>query len=107
MPRWTRATGPAGAAGNAAGNAACRIAIASAFAGAMPAKLGVARMPALVEAEEEEEPVSAAFADAAAWLARLLALCAEMASQAPITITKGITKPAKTAKTFQPRPRSG
>jgi hypothetical protein len=72
IARWTCATGPAAAAGSAAGNAACRIAIASAFAGAMPAKLGLGRVPALAAAEASaaitgaEDLAPAAFAEAAA-----------------------------------------
>jgi hypothetical protein len=108
----TRATGPAGAAGSVAGAAACDIASASAFAGATPAKLGVATAPPAVEAPaviplEELDDVGvalAAFAEAAALRASLLASWAETASQRPIDITNGMRKPAKTAKTFQPMP---
>jgi hypothetical protein len=100
---------PAPPARSAAGNAACRIASASALAGAMPAKLGVGSVPwpaTELGVEDVEELVPAALAEAAAWCAALLALCAETASQAPIAITKGIRKPAKSANAFQPIPVS-
>src|SRR6476646_3023920 len=100
IERLTCATEPAGAAGNVAGNAACFIAMSVAVAGAIPAKLGDATVPAAGAA------VVAALEDAAAaaFAALVLALCAEIASQAPTTMTNGSRNPAKTAKTFQPKP---
>jgi hypothetical protein len=112
MSSRMRATAPAGAAGSVAGAAAWDIASPAACAGAAPAKLGVATEPPAVEAsavtplieELDDVVVLAAFAEAAALRASLLALCAETASQRPTAITKGMRKPAKTAKTFQPLP---
>src|SRR5262249_62143553 len=76
----------------------------------MPAKLGVGTEPSPTAAEVgadvpgAEEVALASFAEAAARRAWSLALCAETASQAPIAMTNGMRKPAKTANTLQPIP---
>src|SRR5436309_3142237 len=103
MERFTCAIGPVGAAGRVAGNAACFIAMSAPSAGAMPAKLGVATAPT-VGVAVLGAVVALDCAAAAALRASLLALCAEIASHAPTTTTNGRRNPAKTAKTFHPKP---